>query len=469
MPLLIRLIQSLIVLCPIAIFGWLLNQWFVPSGVFVVDHIVGEKSPFIDELQPGNRVESVAQTKFGDAQQAIIADPVFFFLHPHTDFDDVEFEVWFKNADLPIVELGVLSQTNPEQYTLLPLHNRLIDESSWYRIEKDGLVLLQRERVYDSVKNFLADPPSRDSVAVYRTEFNAPYRIVDYKPSSRVQTIDVSLRGSHEFKTYIKDETMSFDFFYMDMNRDEGPDVLRATVFNEAGQPVAEARSDDDNNTTDNTVATGLKTLSLQVEGLSEGVYKIVLNTTRDIFIRQIRTLQQKIVFLNYIFIGDEVGYRDEATGARIWTQARQLRFETKHAEGVQTVNSSDKSVDIVSPYEWYSMTLGGGGLEEITIPKGDIEVVTEGGISFSRDQFFNPDPVVLNAYATLDQLNIDYVLADYSSPRQVGEWLVANVSFDTAGMLKNNSAWKVSFSSPGIEQLGTRFYVHKIRATLRR
>ena len=129
-----------------------------------------------------------------------------------------------------------------ETYTLLPLHNRLIDESDWNRIDEDGLVLLQREKTYGSIKDFFANPPSRDDVAVYRTNLDIPYRQDDYQPTSATQTIDVSLRGHHEFKTYIKDETLFFTFSYMDMNRDEGEDVVQVTIFNENGQPVAEAR-----------------------------------------------------------------------------------------------------------------------------------------------------------------------------------------------------------------------------------
>lgn len=461
-----RLIQLLLIAIPFIVIGWLLNLWFVPGGVFLVEHEVGQSSPFIDELKPEIRVSEVFENEVGEAIQAIQADPAFFFLHPHREdfFDQVVFDVWFQNTDLPIVELGGLARVNPETFMLYPLHNRLIDESDWYRIDEDGLVLLQREETYRSLADFFAQPPSRDEVAVYRTSLDVPYRLNDYQPTSATQTIDVSLRGHHEFKTYIKDETLSFTFSYMDMNRDEGEDVVQATVFNENGQPVAEARAADDGNTSDDTmVDQGLKALVLNAYGLPEGVYKIVMNTTRDVFFRKILTSQQKIVFLNTLFIGDEIGYREPSEGATVYTQAKRLRFQTRHAQGVQTLIAGDQTLEIAQPYEWYTLTFQGEGLESVTLPTGDVEIVTEGKFAFSPSQYFNPDLVALNAYTTIDQLGVDYVLARYQSPRQEGDWLVATVPFVAWDLYKEDQTWKFSFSTPLIEELDAELFIHRI------
>ncbi len=466
MTFLTRLIQLLLVAIPIAVMGWLLNLWFVPSGVFLVEHEVGDSSPFIDELKPETRVSDVYKNEQGEPVQAITEDPAFFFLHPHREefFDEVVFEVWFKNESMPIVELGGLARVNPETFTLYPLHNRLIDESSWNRIDEDGLVLLQREDTYDSLADFFADPPSRDEVAVYRTSFDVPYRIEGYQPTAAVQIIDVSLRGHHEFKTYIRDETLSFTFRYMDMNRDEGEDVVQVTVFNERNQPVAEARASDDGNTSDDAVVDqGLKELKLAAYSLPEGVYKVVMNTTRDVFFREIQTPQQKVVFLNTLFVGDEVGYREPSEGATLYTQSKRLRLQTRHAEGVQTITAGNQTLNIAQPYEWYTLTFADEGLERVVLPTGDVEIVTDGKFAFSPSQYFNPDPVSLNAYTTIEQLGVDYVLARYESPRKQGDWLVATVSFVAWDLYEEDETWKFSFSTPLIEELGAKLLIHRI------
>lgn len=466
MILLTRLIQLILVAIPFVIMGWLLNLWFVPSGTFFVGHEVGQSSPFIDELKPETRVSDLYETTGGDTVQAIQEDPAFFFLHPHRQefFDQVAFDVWFQNTELPIVELGGLASINPETYTLYPLHNRLIDESDWHRIDQDGMVLLQRDKTYDSLEEFFTQPPSRDEVAVYRTDFEVPYRISVYQPTSATQTIDVSLRGHHEFKTYIKDETLFFTFSYMDMNRDEGEDVVQVTVFNESGQPVAEARAADDGNASDDAlVDQGLKTLVLSAYGLPEGVYKVVMNTTRDVFFRKILTSQQKIVFLNTLFVGDEIGYREPSAGSTFFTESKRLRFQTRHAQGVQTITAGNQTFEVAKPYEWYTLTFPDEGLGSVTLPTGDVEVVTEGKFAFSPSQYFNPDPVSLNAYTTIEQLGVDYVLARYESPRQEGDWLIATVPFVAWNLYEEDQTWKFSFSTPLIEELNAHLLIHRI------
>ncbi|MBI4257282.1 hypothetical protein HY626_04475 [Candidatus Uhrbacteria bacterium] len=461
-----RFIQFFLVAIPLTVMVWLVNLWFVPSGVFVVEHEVGTSSAFIEELKPETRVTDVYENEQDEMVQAIKQDPAFFFLHPHREefFDQVVFDVWFQNKALPIVELGGLAGVNPETYTLYPLHNRLIDESTWNRIDEGGLVLLQREETYGSLADFFADPPSRDEVAVYRTSFDVPYRIEEYQPTTSIQTIDASLRGHHEFKTYIKNETLSFVFNYMDMNREEGEDVVQVIVFNEQNQPVAEARAGDDGNASDDAVVGyGLKELQLTAYSLPEGVYKVVMNTTRDVFFRTIQTPQQKVVFLNTLFIGDEIGYREPSQGTTLYTESKRLRFQTRHAQGIQTITAGEQKLDIAQPYEWYTLTLTSEGLESVVLPTGDVETVTEGTFSFSPSQYFNPDPVSLNAYTTIEQLGVDYVLAQYQSPRQEGDWLVATVPFDVADLYEEDQTWKFSFSTPLIEELGAELLIHRI------
>ncbi len=460
MIILTRFTQFVFILIPILILGWLATQWFVPSGVFFVEHVVGEESPFIDEIGPSQRVEVPV-----DGMQAIVSDPAFFFVHPHRDFSAVQLEVWFQNETLPIVELGAFSGEDPDVYTLLPLHNRLIDESDWTRINGEELVLLQREQQYASIDDFFASPPARDRVATYRTTYDVPYRLDGYEPTDAEQRIDVSLRGHHEFKTYIKDETLRFTFDYMDMNRDEGEDVVRITVFNEQGQPVAEARAEDDGDSTDEAQPSGVMHLELTAGGLSEGVYKVVMSTTRDVFFRSIQTPQQKVVFLNTVFIGDEVGYSEPPRGTTLWTGSKRLRGQTKHAEGVQTLTGDSGEVEVEEPYQWYVLELSGAGVESVEIPAGDLELVTEGKMAFSASQYFDPDPTPLSAYATVEQLDVDYVLANYQSPRQEGEWLVADVGFLVEEIIDDDHTWKFSFSTPGIDALETSWLVHKINA----
>ena len=247
------------------------------------------------------------------------------------------------------------------------------------------------------------------------------------------------------------------------MNRDEGEDSISVLVFNEEGLPVAEARASDDGNISMDARPSGLEKLSLRVDGLPEGVYKLVINAPRDIFFRKVHTPQSKAVFLNTVFIGDEVAYREPPDGTRFWTNTERMVMQTRHAEGVQDVSVDGETLSIAEPYQWYE-SVPGDGLSEVRVPAGDLEIVMEGKIAFIKSQYFNPDPINITAYTDLETLDVDYVLGEYVSPRKEGDWLVSIVSFGADELYaEDDGTWKISFSTPLVAQFDTEVLVHKI------
>ncbi len=456
----VKLVQFIIIIIPLAVLGWLFNKELVISGEFVTKHDVTDRSAFVDQLLPDSRVEN---------GNTIIDDPVFFFLHPHRDFDEIELEIVYKNNSVPIIELGGLASTKPEAYTFTSLENKIIDESNWDRIESDGQVLLQREKQFESIDEFLSDSSSRKTIATYRAELEQPYRDLQYQPTFKTQTIAATLRGHHEFKTYIKNEKLNFVFEYMDMNREDGQDPVSIVVFNEDGQPVTDAKEKDDGNISANAKPSELRRITLEREGLSEGVYKVVLNINRDIFVRNIKTTQQHIAFLNRVYLGDEVGYREPARSVSFWTNGKHPSFQTRNAEGVQVIKLAGEFVEMNEPYVLYRASIPHFGVVPITVPKSNTEIFIDGMISFSSDQYFNPDPVRLLYNTDLDALEVDYIFAQYKKPEQRGDWNVAKASFKKDELLMDKKSWKITFSTPGIAELGASLQIKEINVIWKR
>lgn len=461
---LVRCIQLIIFLIPIGLFGWLSVQELVPSGVFVAERISYETSPFIDILLPDSRVDRPVEDEAGDVVERVIGDPAFFYAHPHRGFDTVEAEIWFKNNGVPIVELGGLAGLEPEAYDLHPLQNLMIDGSSWKRLEKDGLVLLQRNPTYTSVASFLLNPPIRREIATYQYTLDTPFRLEDYVPTYSTRTLDVSLRGFHEFKTYIRDETFSLDIGYMDMNRAEGPDGISLVVFAEDGRMVGEARADDDGDVADDQSATGLRHVVLSIPQLPEGTYKVEWRASRDIFLRTVTTAQSKLVFVNNLFLGDEVGYREPAQPLTFWTEGKSLAFTTRHKEGVQDVTVGDAVLTVSEPYKRFVKEVEAEGIVSVTSPSRDLEIQTDAHVALAEDMYFNPDPVRLRYNTNLDRSGVNYIIAEYTSPDADGPWTVAHVTFDAHTLLLNDKTWKFAFSVPGVAELGTSLDVGRIR-----
>ena len=466
----IRFLQIFIVLIPVGLFLWLLNIAVVPSGSFETSLVVNERSPFIDRLLPDARVAAKYQEADGDWVQKVIGDPVFFFVHPQRSFDKIEAEIRFKNANVPIVELGILADATTGAYTLQPLQNLLIDNSLWSRSESGGLVLLQRNKKFGSVADFLKTPPPRSEIATYHYNLSEPYRLSGYVSTSAEQNINVSLRGSHEFYTYIKNETLRFAFSFMDMNRQVGEDVVTLVAINESGQPVAEIRAQDDGDMANEAKPSGLQSLVLSADGLPEGVYKIQIKASEDIFFRSIKTSQQKITFLNQIWLADEVGYNDFPKAINFWTEGKNLTFATRHATGTQTLIVGKGSVAITEPFVEYSYAPPEAGVINVVAPKAeDLIVRANGHFAFSQAQFFNPDPVRLVAETDLDRSNVNYIIAKYTSPQSEGEWLMAKTSFDTTVVSFEEKTWKLAISVPTINQPGREFLLNKIILTFLR
>lgn len=463
-------LSFVIILIPTTLFGWLLWQELVPTGVFEVEKQIGEASPFVDDLQPASRVHEAEEDAAGDLVQMVYGDPVFFFSHPHRSFETIEAEVWFKNDEVSILEFGGLADSQTSAYDLHPLQNTLIDALGWSWVSDGERVLLQREDVYESLEAFLVDPPEREVIATYHDSLDVPYRIEGYVPLGVLQTMNVSLRGFHAMKTYVKDETLRFTFSYMDMNRSEGDDPVRVLVYNEDGQVVSEGRAEDDGNISRDAIPSTLQTITVEAHGLPEGVYKIDVNVGTDIFVRSLTTLQQKMVFLNNVYFGDEVAYREPPDPVSFVTNARNLAFQTRHAEGVQEIVVGEEVVSVAEPFARYTMTRSENALVSASLPLGDMEIQTDGYLALSAEQFFHPDAVRMGALTDVDSQGIDYVLTTYQAPRVIDDWYVKTIVFDASLLeLNEENAWKFVFSAPDIDRQEAAFSVGKLHMTWKR
>lgn len=459
----IRIIKPLIVLTPLVVFGWLFVVNVVPSGIFLIKHSVHDTSPFIDALLTSERVLPPKKDVQGIWVQKIIADPVFFFLHPHRSFDAIEATIWFQNEKTPLVELGVLAAKDPERYVLEPLQNLMIDSSTWPSIREGKMILLQRETMYKSIADFYAHPPALGEISTYHADLNLPFRLFQYSPSKSLQTIPVTLRGTQEMKTYIKNETLNWVFSFMDMNRAEGADPVTVSVYNEQGELVSQQYTDDDGDVSTRAFPSRLRTLTMTVPNLPEGVYKIVVQASRDIFVRKIVTSQQKLIFLNSVYLGDEDGYHAVFSPVTFWTEGKRLSFQTRHAAGIQSVKVGKQTLAIEFPYKLFTVLVQDAGLVSATIAKGDVEVLSDAPVAFSSSQYFRPDPVRLTPHTDFDRLRINYILARYSPPLEKNGWIAATARFQTRDLLLDQGSWKMTFSTPEIAELGASVLVKEI------
>jgi hypothetical protein len=458
----VTILTLVMLLIPFGLFVWLVMVDIAPRGERTAQLVAGQMSPFIDRLLPDDRLLGLQRVN-GQAFETMVEQPVYFRVTPPlTAFTNLDVEVWFKNHGQPVLELGGLGDVRAQAYTFLPLQNQIIDALTWPHVTDGTVTLWQRVRTHDSVEAFLDDVPDDAVIATYQYDLEGPFRLASYLPSDQTYTLRESLRGHHKYVTYIKDETFMLTVDVEDMNRTTGADEGFVRVYNERGEGVLEARFDDDGNTTENQEV-DRKRLTLTQAGLPEGVYTVELSGTSDIFWRTLSTTQRYMVFVNQVYLADEVGYATTESAATFVTNAKHLTLETLHAEAVQNVDVGGQMVELMETHEKVHVDVTASGVVPVSVPVGDVKIVGKGKFAFSQEAFFDPDPLAVDAFTDLDAQGVDYLLTTYTAPRQEGDWLVQRNTFSLASLAQIDGALTFALSATGMEQWQSTIDVHKI------
>ncbi|MFA6522270.1 MAG: hypothetical protein WCT24_01595 [Patescibacteria group bacterium] len=459
-----RIFQLVLICIPVGLFCYLLGVDIAPGGMREASLVAGGYSAFIDRLLPDERVSSVEITEAGGAYASLLDDPTYFSVHkPQTDFSEIEVEILYQSEGQPLIQTGPRLDVVSDSYALQPLVSETIESLGWSEIEEDGVRLLARNGDVSSVSEFLFDLPSRSRIGVLGYELTALYLLPNYASLGYSQTFDVSLRGYHKYVTYVKNESFDLDATYWDMNRTIGKDDAMVRVRNSAGEVWFEAPIEDDGNTTENQTPSS-ETISIHESGWPEGVYSVELVGTSDIFWRKFVTSERYMTFVSKIYIGDDVGYLGATKATRFYTSAKHLDLETYHADATQEVQLGSSRVAIVTSHEPVHAVIADAGVVAGYTAQGDVKIVGDGKFSFSRDSFFDPDPVQIGAETDVDALNVDYILTTVEDPTIEGEWSVALTTFSTEGIWDENGDAKFVLSMPAIQENGGTVKIHEIR-----
>ncbi|MFZ2681924.1 MAG: hypothetical protein WAZ14_02430 [Patescibacteria group bacterium] len=466
----IRLLQLGIWCLPVLGFLLLLNHYLVPSGTKVAHYVVGDLSPVVQRLLPDERVSAVMAGSNG-AFVHLLDEPVYFsVMPPPGNFEHIQLEVAFDPAETPTFEIGGLKDIAAQAFDFQPLAHALLEDLAWTRYDlSDGLAIFSKDPKSLAYQTFLETPPDRTLVATYRAEFPTPFRDSNYTPLGQVQTFDVSLRGPHELLTYVKSEEFNFSVTYTDVNRTYGADDGFVKVYDESGSLMTEYVLKDDGNIYDNQEPSTLREVQLTGKGWPEGVYRIVLSGTSDLVWRSVQTTARYLVVKNRVFIGDDVGYLAAPRATELYTDAARVTLETQHREGLQTVIAGETRVAVDEVGAKYATTVSGVGVKLIQTPVGDLKITGEGKYAFSRASFFNPDPVPVTPYTSLDDGRIEHVLANLAPVTEENGWRVAEATFDTSTLAFENGAYKFTLSAPGAADSHEQVAVHAIKVTFSR
>lgn len=465
------LIKTLIVIAAIAPLVWLSLRAAAPGGERVVTWSPGERSPFVQSLLPAERVSEVKKDWNGDAYVTIQNEPVYFSAFaPSPDFSSVTVDVAFQPRDAFALELGGMTNVAAYAFDFRALSNRAVEQLDWTVLpdlsNDRATMVFAKDDVRATESDFFKNMPNRAAIATYRITLPGVYREPSYVPLGRAQTFHVSLRGSHEYLTYIKNEPFSLTLTYHDINRTFGEDNGFVRVVNEAGETMREvAIVDDGNSSQDQRYA--LQTLTIEGRDWSEGVYRVILSGTSDVMWRTIVTTQRYVTFKNRLFIGDDVGYLPEDRITDFLTNSASVTLETFHADSAQHVTIGSQQVLIPKSHEKHSVMIADGGIVQGRTDAGDVKITGDGKFSLSRASFFDPDPRTLTVTTNLDDPAVRYLVASVPPVSVESDgWRRAATTFDLAALEQENGAYKFALSLPGFMADQHTVDIHSINMT---
>ncbi|HTW96913.1 MAG TPA: hypothetical protein VMD74_04630, partial [Candidatus Methylomirabilis sp.] len=434
----------------IAVF-WLVWLAVVPGGK--ITYITDFKSfnDFIGKLTPAERMIG----------NKIIGDPAYFSLRVPRRFTSAKVTLKYQVDDsVPIIEAGVLQDQRTWQYNLQPIYNAKINEllGKWNVLRDGNTILLQRQKNFSSIADFLKNPPPAEKIALYDYDLKNKFVLPGYQPTNNLTTLCRPLQGSFQFYTYLKNENLSFDFFIEDLNQNSGADPVDAQIYYQ-DQEISAENLVDDGFADDSGKNITWRHLRLDLANLPEGVYKIALSADNDIVTRSITTWQSKIAFINKVNLA---AAPEVSCGRNLITNSHQIQAQTVHADKLQTIKivpspfqgegqdevknnnltptlslvrrggqAASTTLAITEPFTQFSTTSTLPALSNLILQNDGVAISGDGLFSFGVDQFFNPTIRKIDANFSADKEGIDYVLANYVAPAHDGHWMISTAEFD--------------------------------------
>jgi hypothetical protein len=434
--------------------GWLLYMAVAPSGKISYVADFTSRSYFIGKLTPEERLTPVE----GDMplSRIIIGDPVYFSLRTARRFDKAKLTLKYRQSEdaPPIIEAGVLADKIIWRYDLQPIENKIIGRLAfvWDVKKENGLILLQRNNSasttkYDSVSEFLNNPPARDQIVLYNYDLESEFILDNYAPLKAkekpdLSSIDCALRGAYQFYTYIKDEDLDFTFDFIDINKNKDSDPIDLNLY--YGNQIIDTRHLDDDGIANNSgKESGTRRLSLKAANLPEGVYKVELRANDDVITEEITTKQSKLSFAAKIRLAG-----DGAKNISLFTDSNEISAQTVNPGSLQKIKIGDNEMDINQTYKQFNVATG-QGVKEIKLEKDDVILAGNGVFGFSQEALVNP--AFKKVDGKLDINSVNYILAKYEIPAEENGWKIAQAEFDLSGAYREQGQYNFLISIPGL------------------
>ena len=441
--------------------------WFkvVPNGRITYSknypvkvNLFGGKG-FIGGFTPADRVKIIK----GQAAK-ISGDPVYFSVFTPRTFSQAKLTITYQeklNSSTPIIEAGVLVDNIVWRYQLAPIENRILDEQfkDWNRLQQGDVLLLQKDKNFSSVLEFLnalkSEPnnfcPSgelKTCLALYNTDelsadfpkTSAPYKIPNFK------TISTPLQGTHQFY-FIKssEQQAAFAFDFTDLNLNKDSDTVTISIYSGAVKIYSKTIVDEQGGESSGAVRNFSDSFFASILDDQPGVYKLEIKANDDVVIKKIK---QAPSALNVI---GKIHPVANTKAISLWTDSSVIQVTTNNPASEQTIVFGSERFKLSDAYQPFEFTSSLAGLKEIRLVRDDVILATSGTFSLAADDYFNPDFKQINRnFALNDQFK--YLLAKYQAPKDLGGgFKQATVILNTQEAYREKGKYSFMISVPGL------------------
>ena len=462
------IVRIILISVPVIVLILILNKYFVFSGKMEIEYQVNEDSKIVTDFaskEENKLIGTSNKNKGSEYWQQISEEPVYFNLNLAKPFETVKVSFLYQNPNYqPLVKIGLKQSSGGYYLKTAGVFNRIIDsleeewqkhlvdqntesdisdqmsisindneEETWSKISADNLVLWQKNnKNYQTIDQFLNDLPAHNEILKFNYDLEQNTRLPNYQKANDELEINQALRGSQEILTYIKDEDLSLELTFQDINRYANSDEISIVIKKGLKTVYSDTIADDGVSDSTGEISTK-KTRNILLPGLTEGLYRILLSTNNDIIFRNIKTSQKYLVFTNRLYLAGspDIFFGETFTPTELYTDGGYLKIKTDHLTGLQTVSVNGVFHEINSLYSDFTI-LDLSGLSRIYSPNNDLEIRTTGYFAFTQSSYFDPEQLLINELQNNSDLStVNYIFAQNPNIKKEGDWLIGEASFD--------------------------------------
>jgi len=209
--------------------------------------------------------------------------------------------------------------------------------------------------------------------------------------------------------------------------------------------------------------------IAVYLEGLTEGVYKVILDCEDEIFFRQIKTKQRYLTFIDRLYLVDSPEYSDGLVGLNykptvVYSAMPRLGFFTAHPEGLQHVGINKEVIEVKETHQNYYLTPQKVP-SIIYVEKNDLKIFGRGLLALSEDTYFNPEIYNLRDLTELNSIN--YLITDYHTPQSIEDgWKRNTVKFNLSNAKIINRKLKFVISATELNSLHDKIPIKEIKVS---